>query len=117
MAQATQIAPNLAAMDYQDIQALSGVGQTREAMEMAQIQDAMARFDFEQTKPYTKLREHLGSIGANVPTNTSQTQPVFRNTAGGILGGELTGMDIASGIEGFNPMYGAIGGGLLGGFA
>tara|TARA_R110002012_G_scaffold56741_1_gene145770 strand:- start:1443 stop:2258 length:816 start_codon:yes stop_codon:yes gene_type:complete len=117
MVNATALAPQLAQADYTDIQALAGVGQTKEDLEMAKIQDAMARFDFEQQKPYTKLREYLGSIGANVPTTTSQTQPVFRNTAGGILGGALSGMDIASGIKGFNPMYGAIGGGLLGGFA
>ncbi len=51
MVQATQIAPQLAQADYTDIQALGGVGQTKEAMEMAKIQDAMARFDFEQKKP------------------------------------------------------------------
>jgi len=117
MVNATSLAPQIAQADYADIQALGGVGQTKEGLEMAKIQDAMARFDFEQTKPYTKLREYLGSIGANVPTNTSQTQPVFRNTAGGILGGALAGADIFGQIQGGNPMYGAIGGGLLGGFA
>ena len=71
----------------------------------------------EQQKPYYKLREYLGSIGANVPTTTAQTQPVFRNTGAGILGGALQGMKLAGGIDGFNPMYGAAAGGLLGGFA
>ena len=116
MAQATQIAPNLAAMDYQDIQALSGVGQTREAMEMAQIQDAMARFDFEQQKPYYKLREYLGSIGANVPTTTSSTKPIFRNTGAGLLGGAMQGAELAGMIPGMGSGVGAIGGGILGGF-
>jgi len=116
MFQATQLAPQLAAADYQDIQALGGVGQTREAMEMAKIQDAMSRFDFEQQKPYYKLREYLASIGSPYAQTTTATKPVFRNTGAGLLGGALQGMDIAGGISGVSPMMGAIGGGLLGGF-
>lgn len=116
MFQATQLAPQLAAADYQDIQALGGVGQTREAMEMAKIQDAMSRFDFEQQKPYYKLREYLASIGSPYAQTTNVTKPVFRNTGAGLLGGALQGMNIAGGISGVSPMMGAIGGGLLGGF-
>lgn len=116
MVNATALAPQLAQADYSDIQALAGVGATKEGMEMAKIQDAMARFDFEQQKPYYKLREYLGSIGANVPTTTANTQPVFRNTAGGLLGGALTGVDIASKIPGLSTGMGAGIGGLLGGF-
>jgi hypothetical protein len=115
MMNATQLAPQLAQADYTDIQALGGVGQTKEAMEMAKIQDAMQRFDFEQQKPYYKLREYLGSIGANVPTTTAQTQPVFRNQGAGLLGGAMQGYQLGQnfGMGGL----GAIGGGLLGGFA
>ena len=47
---------------------------------------------------------------------TAQTQPVFRNTGAGLLGGAMTGAKIG-GMAGFNPILGAIGGGLLGGFA
>ena len=113
---AAQIAPQLAQADYADIQALGGVGQTREAMDMAQIQDATARFDFEQQKPYYKLREYLASVGSPYAQNTSTTQPVFRNQGAGILGGAMAGANMMSGMQGGNPMYGAIGGGLLGGF-
>jgi len=116
MVNATALAPQLAQADYSDIQALAGVGATKEGMDMAKIQDAMARFDFEQQKPYYKLREYLGSIGANVPTTTASTQPVFRNTAGGLLGGALTGVDIASKVPGLSTGMGAGIGGLLGGF-
>jgi len=116
MMNAVQIAPQLAQADYNDIQALAGVGQTREAMDMAQIQDATARFDFEQQKPYYKLREYLASVGSPYAQNTSTTQPVFRNQGAGILGGAMAGANMMSGMQGGNPMYGAIGGGLLGGF-
>jgi hypothetical protein len=40
---------------------------------------------------------------------------VFRDRAGGLLGGAGTGINIASQL-GVNPLFGAIGGGLLGGF-
>tara|TARA_R110001632_G_scaffold27194_1_gene73128 strand:+ start:159 stop:968 length:810 start_codon:yes stop_codon:yes gene_type:complete len=115
MMNATQIAPQLAQADYTDIQALGGIGQQKESMDMAKIQDAMSRFDFEQQKPYYKLREYLGSIGANVPTTTSQTRPVFRNTGAGLLGGAMQGYQLGQnfGMGGL----GAAAGGLLGGFA
>jgi len=114
MMNATQLAPQLAQADYTDIQALGGIGQQKEAMEMAQIQDAMARFDFEQQKPYYKLREYLGSIGANVPTTTSVTKPIFRNTGAGLLGGAMQGYQLGQnfGMGG----AGAAAGGILGGF-
>tara|TARA_R100001440_G_scaffold60761_2_gene80618 strand:+ start:5944 stop:6762 length:819 start_codon:yes stop_codon:yes gene_type:complete len=116
MMAATQLAPQLAQADFQDIQALAGVGQQRESQEMAKIQDSINRFDFEQQKPMFKLREYLASIGSPYAQTVSQTQPVFRNTGAGLLGGAMAGSQIASGIQGFNPMLGAVGGGLLGGF-
>jgi len=83
---------------------------------MAKLQDAMARFDFEQQRPFLKLREYLGTLGANVPTTTVSSQPVFRNTGAGLLGGALSGARLGGMIPGISPVAGAIGGGLLGGF-
>ena len=114
MMAATQLAPQLAQADYQDIQALAGVGQQKEAQEMAKIQDAINRFDFEQQKPYYKLREYLASIGSPYAQTVAQTQPVFKNQAAGLLGGAMQGYQLGQnfGMGGL----GAIGGGLLGGF-
>ncbi len=108
-------APQLGEMDYNDIARLQQVGDTRESIEQTKLQDAIARFDYEQQKPYIKLNQYLGALGANVPTNTVETAPVFRDRAGGLLGGAGAGMNIASQL-GIDPLYGAIGGGLLGGF-
>jgi hypothetical protein len=117
---AVQLAPSLGQADYDDIAQLGQVGAAREDLEMAKLQDAIARFDFEQQRPFLKLREYLGTLGANVPTTTVSTQPVFRNTGAGILGGALTGGKIAGQIGGSsmfgNPLFGAAAGGLLGGF-
>jgi len=113
---AVQLAPQLAQSDYDDIGRLGQVGAAREDLEMAKLQDAIGRFDFEQQRPFLKLREYLGTLGANVPTTTAQTQPVFRNTGAGLLGGALSGAKLGGQISGLSPMAGAIGGGLLGGF-
>ena len=113
---ATQIAPQLGEMDYNDIARLQQVGQERESLEMAKLQDAIARYDYDQTQPYQKLNYYLGSLGAAVPSTTVSTQPVFRNTGAGLLGGAMTGANIAKMIPGVGAGMGAIGGGLLGGF-
>jgi len=115
MVNAMSTAPSLAQADYQDIERLASVGADKESLQQAKLQDAIDRFDFEQTKPYIKLNQYLGALGANVPTNTVETAPVLRDRAGGLLGGAGTGINIASQL-GVNPLYGAIGGGLLGGF-
>ena len=116
MMAATQLAPQLAQADYQDIAQLGQIGQAREGLEMAKLQDSIARFDFENQRPFLKLREYLGTLGANVPTTTVSTQPVFRNTGAGLLGGAMAGANLGGQISGLSPMAGAIGGGLLGGF-
>lgn len=113
---AVQLAPQLAQADYDDISRLGQVGAAREDLEMAKLQDAIGRFDFEQQRPFLKLREYLGTLGANVPTTSVSTQPVFRNTGAGLLGGAMQGAKLAGMVPGVNPMFGAAAGGLLGGF-
>ena len=116
--QAAQMAPQLAALDYADIGQLAQVGQQREAMEEAKLADAMQRFQFEQQKPYTKLREYLASIGAPTSQQTVSQQPIYRNLGANLLGGALGGAQLGS-LAQLSPMgtLGAAGvGGLLGGF-
>ena len=115
MMNAIQLAPGLEQANYNDIAALAGVGQQNEAMQMAEIQDAINAFDFQQQQPYYTLNQYLGQMGSNVPTTTYNTQPVFQNAGAGILGGAMQGYNLGQnfGMGGL----GAIGGGLLGGFA
>lgn len=116
MVNATQIAPQLGEMDYNDIGKLQQIGQEKESLEMAKLQDAIARYDYDQTQPYQKLNQYLGSLGAAVPSNTLSTQPVFRNTGAGLLSGAMSGAQIAGMIPGIGGGMGAGIGGLLGGF-
>ena len=116
MVNATSIAPQLGEMDYNDIAKLQQIGQEKESLEMAKLQDAIARYDYDQTQPYQKLNQYLGSLGAAVPSNTLSTQPVFRNTGAGLLSGAMSGAEIAGMIPGIGGGMGAGIGGLLGGF-
>ena len=116
MVNATQIAPQLGEMDYNDIGKLQQIGQEKESLEMAKLQDAIARYDYDQTQPYQKLNQYLGSLGAAVPSNTLSTQPVFRNTGAGLLSGAMSGAQITGMIPGIGGGMGAGIGGLLGGF-
>ena len=108
----TKLAPQFAELDYRDAQRLAQVGSARESDAMAQLQDNINRFNYEQNIDDQKLRNYMALIsGGTVGSNT--IQPVFRNQGASALGGALGGSQLAQ-LAGFNPMYGAIGGGLLG---
>lgn len=74
---ATQMAPQMAAQDYADIQRLLTVGGAREQQQMAELQDAMNRFNFEQNLPQMKLSQ-FANLFSGVPqggTVTSTATP------------------------------------------
>lgn len=68
-------APQLAQARYQDINQLMNVGQVREDYSQKALEDQIARYEFEQNKPYTKLQAYLGAAyGAPVGQVTKTTQ-------------------------------------------
>ena len=96
-----------------DLQQLAAVGAAREGQSEAELADNVARFNFEQNIDAQKLRDYMALVGGGT-VGSNQIQPVFRNPAASALGGALGGAQLASSLGGINPMYGAIGGGLLG---
>lgn len=102
-------APQAALMDEK---LLTGVGEAREGLAQAELQDNINRFNFEQNQPMQNLKDYMALVGGGtVGSNT--VEPVYKNSASSALGGALGGAQLAT-SAGFNPMYGAIGGGLLG---
>ena len=95
-----------------DLQQLAQVGSAREGMAEANLQADIDRFNFEQNIDAEKLKNYLGLVGGGTVGSTS-SQPVFRNPLASGLGGALSGAQLGS-MADFNPMYGAVGGGLLG---
>jgi hypothetical protein len=95
----------LANQDYVDLAQLRGVGSDVEglAREYAQA-------------PGQSLDQYLGRVSGNMGQTTSQ--PLYRNSAGSVLGGALLGSQLGSSVSS-NPyagIIGAIGGGILGGY-
>ena len=102
-------APQAALMDER---LLSGVGEAREGLAQAELQDQINRFNFEQNQPMQDLKDYMALVGGGtVGSNT--IEPVNYNPASSALGGALGGAQLAASF-GVNPLYGAIGGGLLG---
>jgi hypothetical protein len=68
-------APQLAQARYQDINQLMNIGQVREDYSQKALEDQIARYEFEQNKPYTKLQAYLGAAyGAPMGQVTKTTQ-------------------------------------------
>ena len=109
--------PALAATDYQDLNALLGVGGTREDLNRAYLQEAIDRFNFAQEEPRTRLGEYANLVfGAPVGFNqtTQQTAKggsVLGGAAGGALSGAATGTMI---YPGWGTLIGAVLGGVGG---
>ena len=71
--QAAQMAPQMAATDYADIQKLLTTGQAQEQYSSAELQDAINRFNFEQNLPQAKLSQ-FANLFSSVPQGGQTVQ-------------------------------------------
>lgn len=74
---AAEIAPSLAREDYYDLEQLQRAGLSRELYSQRQLDDLVARHEYEQLEPWQRLELYGGSIGAPVPgggTTTAKQQ-------------------------------------------
>ena len=72
--QAVQQAPQMAAADYYDIQQLQNVGQTAEDYQRQALESDIARFEFQENLPYTKLQSYLSAAYGAPMGQVSTTQ-------------------------------------------
>ena len=125
-----QIAPTIAAADYNDAQALLGVGSTKEAHDYALNQEAKAKWDYEQNFQRNNALQYLAALsgasanfggGQQYTTTTNSPQSTYTSSSAGgpgfsgILGKTASGA--ASGAMVGGP-WGAVAGaglGLVGG--
>lgn len=127
---ASAAAPQIYAQQYLPAQQLAQVGAQREAIAAQPLQEAMARYSYEQQLPYQQLSGYLSSVyGSPLGSfGTPAPQPTYTNNAIGALGGALGGgiggyalgsMLPSSFLGGYGGAaggaLGALGGGLLGG--
>jgi hypothetical protein len=72
---AAQQAPAMAQADYADIQQLLATGQTQEQYAADKLESDIARFEYGQNLPYSKLQSYLSAAyGAPTPMNQTTTQ-------------------------------------------
>jgi hypothetical protein len=70
---AAQMAPQMAATDYADIQKLLTTGQAQEQYSSAALQDQINRFNFEQNLPQAKLSQ-FANLFSSVPQGGQTVQ-------------------------------------------
>lgn len=113
MQQAMNLAPQLAQLDYADFDQLAAVGQSREQMQQALINDQIARYNFAQQLPYNKLAQYMGLLQGNYGGTATTTTPYQRDIAGGVLSNAGAAWALGSNI--FGPDLGWAGGLLAAG--
>lgn len=100
------MAPQLAAQDYADFNALAGVGDARRQQAQAELQDQVNRWNFEQNVPSDKLGKYMALVGGGQFGSTgTDTRPVFSNPL-------AEGLGLATGAAGLGNMLFGRGGGF-----
>lgn len=90
MGSAAAMAPQFAANDYNDINALLDAGGMKQQLAQSEIEDAKSRYDYAQDMPANKLGQYMGFVGGNYGGNTTTSTPYYKPSLGSqILGGGL----------------------------
>jgi hypothetical protein len=123
MMQTQQNAPNLANMDYTDLQARLGVGDVQQAHEQQKLNLGRNEWDQALNYPRQNLQTMLGAIQGTAGPYGTQTapNPYQSNSAANALGGGLTGAALGSYVgngsggnyAGWGAGLGALGGLLM----
>lgn len=95
---AAALAPSLAASDYTDLNALSGVGNTLDTQNQNQLNDQINRYNFNQQAPANNIQNYidlLNGAGGNYKTATGTT-PNGGNSFASSLGGAISGAGSAA---------------------
>ena len=80
--QAMAYAPQFAQADYYDIAQLGQVGAAREAQAQRAIEDAMARYQYEQTAPQQQLGQYLSSVYGFPGQQQTTVTPLYEPSRG-----------------------------------
>lgn len=111
--QAIGLAPSIANTDFQNYQALLGIGDIQRDYSQSQLNDALTRWQQEAGQPYQQMEllanGIMGATGGGVARNQVGPNPNQVNRTAGALGGAMSGAGLGSM---FGPWGTAIGGGL-----
>jgi len=110
---AMQGAPGLAATDYDDYGRLAQVGGAREELGQRQLDEQIARQQFNTNLPNTALGRYAGYI-QGIPGFQSQetVAPYYNNRAAGALGGAVAGGQVGNWMGDKSALWPLLGAGL-----
>jgi hypothetical protein len=93
-------------------------GTAQRGLEQASINDAIQRWNYQQTLPYQRLNEFIGEISGNYGGTSQTRNPYYTNTGANALGGGLGGALLGSqllGDAGLGLVSSGVGAGIGGG--
>lgn len=115
--QSLLLAPQVGQMPAQDMSNLYGAGAQQQQLSQNTINDAINRYNYQQTEPYNLLNFFNQSVGGNYGGTSTLTSPYFQNSTanalGGGLGGAALGGMVSNGL-GFGSGVGNVLGGATG---
>jgi len=94
------LAPTTQQMPYTDLSQLYNAGATSQGLQQANINDAVNRYNYNETLPYNMLSQYIGDVTGNYGGTTALTQPYFANQGMNILGGALGGASLGNTLLG-----------------
>lgn len=107
MMQASAMSPELANVDYQNLQQLLGVGATREGKANEMLQDQINRFNYNQNAPDEALRRYATLVaGGSYGGSGMQQVPVYSSPLLTGLGAAASAASIAGNLFGKNGVFG-----------
>lgn len=78
--------------NYAPYQAMEGIGQQKQQLGQAELQDAMNRYNYGQDLASNKLREYMGFVGGSYGQNNTSTTPYQQPSIWSQLGGAGMGL-------------------------
>ena len=110
---ALALAPQTTGLDFQNIAALGDAGAQLQNQAQQQINDAIARFNFQQQLPYEQLNNYANLVQGGYGSTSTLTQPYFQSQ-NSLLGAGLLGAGLLGGLGGGGSGWGSLGGAGLG---
>ncbi len=109
--QTSALAPSLAGMDFTNLQALTGAGAALDTQAQAQLNDLVARYNYQNGGSLDDYIARINGTGATGFKTEVGTETAASNRGASALGGALSGAKMGAS---FGP-WGAVAGGVLGG--
>lgn len=116
--QAAQQAPQLAQLDYSNLQKMLQAGTIQQEQAQQEIDAEIKRQLYNQEEPYRRISRFTDiATGAGSGGTTTQRKPLYEDTGSQVLGGAATGAGLGYQMGGgWGAAAGAAAGGLLGAF-